>query len=72
MKKKWLNTILIIICLCEVTHEAKYMKIVKIQRRINETVIRIPNDYELAIDGIEYMKCKEDGHGSIVLTPVVD
>ena len=48
------------------------MKIVKIQRRINETVIRIPNDYELAIDGIEYMKCKEDGHGSIVLTPVVD
>lgn len=48
------------------------MKIIKIQRRINETVIRIPNDYETSIEGINYMKCKEDGNGGIVLTPVVD
>ena len=48
------------------------MKILKIQKRSSDVVVTIPCDMYPVIEGAEYMKCKEDGHGSIILTPVVD
>ena len=48
------------------------MKMLKIQKRRTDVVVTIPSEMYSVIEGAEYMKCKEDGHGNIVLTPVVD
>ena len=48
------------------------MKMLKIQKRKSDVVVGIPREMYSVIEGAEYMKCKEDGHGNIIMTPVVD
>lgn len=48
------------------------MKMLKIQKRRTDVVVTIPCEMYPVIEGAEYMKCREDGLGNIVLTPVVD
>ena len=47
------------------------MKIVKVQKRQNDTILTVPATMERLLDGIEYMKCTEVENG-ILYTKVID